>query len=99
MDSAGAETNQQCEIDPADTTDLAEAESSSSGNAESDAHAGSIKPTHKEFVKMKHGKRHESAVLDFSGHRGAYLLPCEFRAGYDEYQEPNDTTGQYSVND
>ena len=75
LDSAGAESNQKREIDLADMADLAEAETRISGNVESDTQAESIEPTEEKFVKPEHGKRRESAVLDFSGCEGAYLLP------------------------
>ena len=67
LDSVGAESNQNHEIDPTDMADLAEAKHRSLGNAESGTGAESTKSTEEKFVEPEHGKRRESAVFDFSG--------------------------------
>ena len=80
-------------------TELAETESSSSGNTESEAHVESIKPTQEEFVEPVHDEQRDSVVFDFSGCKGSYLLPYEFRAKDDKHQDQSDKTEQNSVND
>src|SRR4051812_42840591 len=51
------------------------------------------------FVNNEYGKGRESAVLNFSGCKGVYVLPDEFRAKDDEHRNQKDMTEQDSVND
>jgi len=82
-----------------DAIDSTEAEPNSSGDSKSGAYTESIEPTKGNFVDKEYGKRRKSAVLNFSGCKGVYVLPDEFRAKYDEHRNEKDTTEQDSVND
>jgi len=50
------------------------------------------------FIEQEHGKLSERTVLNFSGCKGAYMLPYEFRAKeIDEHQEQENIAEQSSV--
>jgi hypothetical protein len=76
LNSTHAESNQYREIDTSVMTDLVEAEL---GEAKSDTHDEFVKVVDTSFVEQKHGKC-ETMVLDFSGCKGPFMLPYEFRA-------------------
>jgi hypothetical protein len=77
MDNTCAKSNQQEMIDMSVTTDLVEDENL--GKAKSDTHAEFVNPIDTSFVEQEHGEC-ETAMLDFSGCKGSYVLPYEFRA-------------------
>ena len=74
----------------------------------SPAKAECIKPTIAACTKIedaslaeqRNDKRNKLVVLDFSGCKGAYMLPYEFRAkDIDEHQEQSNMAEHSSVND
>jgi hypothetical protein len=75
LDNTCADSNQRKIIS---TTDLVEAELKL-GKSKSGTHAEFVNPIDTSFVEQEHGLR-ETAVLDFSGCKGAFMLPSEFRA-------------------
>lgn len=96
-DNACAKSNQQRKIDPA-VSGLMEAESIDSGNPKSDIHIEFVKPAETNSVEQEHGKQRRSAMLDFSGCEGSYVLPYEFRAK-DKHQEEEIYAEENPAND
>jgi hypothetical protein len=77
FDNSCAESNQQQMIDMSIMIDLVEGKNL--GKAKSDTHTEFVNPIDTSFVEQEHGER-ETTVLDFSGCKGAFMLPSEFRA-------------------
>jgi hypothetical protein len=60
----------------------------------------SIQSKDASFSEQVHGNTSKTAMLDFSGREGAYMLPYDFCAKEaDVHQEKDDMTEQCSVND
>jgi hypothetical protein len=78
LDNTCSKLNQQKMISMSVTTDLVQAELNL-GKAKSDTHAEFVNLVDTSFVEQEYGEC-ETAVLDFSGCKGAYMLPYEFRA-------------------
>jgi hypothetical protein len=71
LDNTCAESKQQKMVDTSSTTDLVQAELNLS-KAKSDTHTEFVNPVDTSFVEQ------ETTVLDFSGCKGAFMLPFEF---------------------
>jgi hypothetical protein len=77
FDNTCVESNQQQMIDMSVMTDLVEGKNL--GKAKSDTHTEFVNLIDTSFVEQEHRER-ETMVLDFSGCKGAFMLPSEFRA-------------------
>jgi hypothetical protein len=73
LNNTRADSNQQKMADMSATTDLVRAELNL-GKAKLDTHAEFINPVDTSFIEQ------ETTVLDFSGCKGAFMLPYEFCA-------------------
>jgi hypothetical protein len=96
LDKSCAKSNQQKMIDTSTTTDLVQAKLNF-GKSKSDTQTEFVKTVDKSFVEQEHGEC-ETTVLDFSGCKGPFMLPYEFRAKeIDEHQQEESIAEPSSV--
>jgi hypothetical protein len=96
LNNARADSNQQKMDDTSAATDLVQAKLNF-GKAKSDTHAEFVNPVDTSFAEQEHGES-EIATLDFSGCKGSYVLPYEFRAKeIDEHPQNKNIVEQCSI--